>query len=255
DLATVFAPLYLYHRYQVDAAAKFIGGAFFNYALNTQDNSEVRWVTAAEQRRALTVLLRTLRGETLSIPSRITTLLTPPLDASEPVQARERFGSRLRPLFDRGRAAGAAARVTFNALLAVPRLNRVEAANSREPSIDFSVGEILDATGATVFGTYEDSIVANAVRDGYITQLLMVFANPDTLPAVRASVFAELSERQRRLRRGNAISQLLARRITTELESASDPVTATEVPPGSPIGSSAMLHNCWHCDTAELLSR
>ncbi|MEM8982953.1 MAG: zinc-dependent metalloprotease, partial [Pseudomonadota bacterium] len=127
DLATVFAPLYLYHRYQVDAAAKFIGGAFFNYALNTQDNSEVRWVTAAEQRRALTVLLRTIRGETLSIPSRITTLLTPPLDASEPVQARERFGSRLRPLFDRGRAAGAAARVTFNALLAVPRLNRVEA--------------------------------------------------------------------------------------------------------------------------------
>ncbi|MEM1263553.1 MAG: zinc-dependent metalloprotease [Pseudomonadota bacterium] len=255
DLATVFAPLYLYHRYQVDAAAKFVGGAFFNYGLNGQNDSKVAWVEADEQRRALSALLRTLDSDTLTIPARITELLTPPLDASEPVQARERFGSRLGPLFDRGQAAGAAARITLKALLSVPRLNRVEAANSADAAVDLSVTEILDATSAVVFGAYEDSIVANAVRDEYVTQLASVYKHPDALPAVKAMVFAELTARQRRLRRGNAIGQLLARRITAELEAATEPVAAAEIPPGSPIGSDAMPHGCWHCDTASLLAK
>lgn len=41
-LRDVFSPIYLYHRYQTEAAAKFIGGVVFDYALNTGNPSGLR---------------------------------------------------------------------------------------------------------------------------------------------------------------------------------------------------------------------
>jgi len=34
DLRRVIAPIYLFHRYEVDATAKLIGGVDFPYAVN-----------------------------------------------------------------------------------------------------------------------------------------------------------------------------------------------------------------------------
>ena len=259
DLATVFAPLYLYHRYQVDAAAKFVGGAYFDYGLKGQDTAGVRPVPAAEQRRALDVLLATITSDALVIPERIATQLTPPLDRFEPVMARERFQTTMTPLFDRGYAAASAARITFNALFATPRLNRLAALPADEATASaLSVAELIETTGNTVFGRYADEVTGNAVREAYVTALLGVVGDTQAMPAVRAAALAELRSRERRLARGDAVARLFARRIDRELgrdlEASAATVVPAEIPPGSPIGQGTSdRDSCWHCDSAAIL--
>ena len=46
-------PLYLYHRYQVDAAASAVGGMHYIYALRGDGRQPTRPVPASEQRAAL----------------------------------------------------------------------------------------------------------------------------------------------------------------------------------------------------------
>jgi hypothetical protein len=55
-------PIWLIHRYQLEAAAKLLGGVDFSYAV-TGDNRQARAVPGADQRRALEALLATLRPE------------------------------------------------------------------------------------------------------------------------------------------------------------------------------------------------
>ncbi|MEO1035539.1 MAG: zinc-dependent metalloprotease [Pseudomonadota bacterium] len=259
DLATAFAPLYLYHRYQVDAAAKFIGGAYFDYGVKGSNTANVVSVPFAEQRRALASLLATIGNDALAVPPRIAAQLTPPLDASEPIMGRERVASRLGPLFDKGYAAAAAARISFNALLATPRLNRLHVAASQSADSDpLPVSELLGATGDTAFAAYADAVTGNAVRDEYLSKLFEVLHDGSALPGVRAAVLTELAQRRRRLGRSNRAPNVFARRIDRELardlEAVTPTVQAAEIPPGSPIGS-ASHDGCWHCDSAELLGQ
>ena len=271
DLTTLFAPLYLYHRYQVDAAAKYIGGLrCLCYPIRddatpsaTQDrfaasSSGSNWIDPKLQRRALQSLLRTVHNDTLAVPQRIIQQFAPSLNADEPIMGRERFGSRLGPVFDRGYAAQAAARLTFKALLVTPRLNRLH--NSAWPSetaaSPFTVAELLSTTSDAVFDDYADTITGHAVRDEYLTQLFALLHDSSAMPGVRATVLAELAQRERRLKRADGTLRWFAERIRRELQRPLEPMestqTPTAVPPGSPIGS-ADYEGCWHCDSAELL--
>jgi hypothetical protein len=60
DLRRVLVPIYLYHRYQIDAAAKLIAGVEFSYAKRGIDFRAIAPVDARQQQRALTALLATL---------------------------------------------------------------------------------------------------------------------------------------------------------------------------------------------------
>ncbi len=263
DLATVFAPLYLLHRYQTEAAAKFIGGAWFDYAINGQDAGGTRYVSAAEQRRALDVLLVTLSNYALAIPPTTSALLQPALNRREPIMGRERIATRATPLFDPAAAAAAGARITLRALLATPRLNRVRLAALGGGDDAFTVNELLAKISDRVFRDYEDPAVGNAVRGEYLTALAAVLNADDALPAVAAAALTELTARRDALTRStrgrdDSANALFARQIERELERAlsADPTppAPASVPPGSPIGQGHTApSDCWHCDSADLL--
>ncbi len=59
NLRRAFVPIWLLHRYQVEAAAKTLGGVDFPYALN-QEGIEAQAVPGAAQQAALYALLDTL---------------------------------------------------------------------------------------------------------------------------------------------------------------------------------------------------
>ncbi len=46
----VLVPLYLHHRYQVEAASATVGGVYYNYALRGDGREPVRFAPAADQR-------------------------------------------------------------------------------------------------------------------------------------------------------------------------------------------------------------
>ena len=75
-------PLYLHHRFQLQAALKWVGGLYFTYAVKEQGKAvpeDVRRVVpGADQRRALTAVLDTLDPAVLTLPQRIVDLIPPP---------------------------------------------------------------------------------------------------------------------------------------------------------------------------------
>lgn len=125
ELRATFVPIYLYHRYQVEAAAKAIGGRRFAYEINGPGVDGITVIPAAEQRAALEALAATLAPAALDIADETASLLAPdPFTAYDGAVRRELFSSSADPSFSRVDAARAAAGVTFAAALAPEKLAR-----------------------------------------------------------------------------------------------------------------------------------
>src|SRR5438309_339517 len=69
DLRRAFVPIWLLHRYQVEAAAKVLGGVDFVYGVKGDGREDMRPVPAAAQRKALDALLATLTPAALTVPA------------------------------------------------------------------------------------------------------------------------------------------------------------------------------------------
>ena len=61
-------PLYMYHRYAVEAAASAVGGQDYIYAFRGDGRTPTKWVPAAQQRAALDALVATLKPSELALP-------------------------------------------------------------------------------------------------------------------------------------------------------------------------------------------
>src|SRR5204863_7547801 len=102
SLEEMLVPLYLHHRYQLEAAAKSIGGLDYTYSVKENGviiPQPVRRIVAPErQRDAMTAVLSTLEPSFLELPQRILDLIPPRADTTEDGVA-ERFEHRTTPTF------------------------------------------------------------------------------------------------------------------------------------------------------------
>src|SRR3546814_2224624 len=76
NLRRKFVPIWLLHRYQVEAAAKLVGGVDFSYSLRGDGLEISRPVPAEAQRRAFDALLATLSPEDLTVQGGLMRLLS-----------------------------------------------------------------------------------------------------------------------------------------------------------------------------------
>jgi hypothetical protein len=94
ELRLTFTPIYLYHRYQTEAAAKAIGGRRFAYETNTGDPGGITVIAPDEQRAALATVLQTLEPEFLDTPDGAARLMAPnPFTDYDSAVRRERISS------------------------------------------------------------------------------------------------------------------------------------------------------------------
>lgn len=263
ELRAVFSPIYLYHRYQVEAAAKTIGGVYFDYELNGPSLRGLHPASAGEQMRALDVLLGTLDPAALDISETLLSQLMPsPSGDYDAAATREMFASSQYPAFSRSDAAAAAARITLQAMLSPARLARVADQHSRDPG-QLSAADLLARVEDALFTTPRDEAarlapLRSAIEGEYIAQLLAVTARGPRASANLARTRLEALAAALPTRRAAAAGPLedrigLARQIEAGLAriDRGEDVGgfATEIPPGSPIGADS----CWHCDSAGLL--
>ncbi len=75
-LENVLVPLYLAHRYQIEAVAKMIGGVSYSYA-SKGDGQTVEILAPEVQENALSAILEALNPKNLSLPERILKLIPP----------------------------------------------------------------------------------------------------------------------------------------------------------------------------------
>ena len=143
----VLVPIYMYHRYQVEAAAKVIGGQDYTFSVKGKGDRNPQIVSPEEQRRALAAVLDTIKPEALAVPESLLRLI-PPRPSDYP-RTREDFRIRTQPVFDSLAPAEAAADhvsgFLFNEERAA-RLVQFHARDVRNPGLGEVIDKILAST-------------------------------------------------------------------------------------------------------------
>jgi hypothetical protein len=255
-LEEVLAPIYFYHRYQLNAVGKLIGGVDYRYALRGDGQPAPRPVAAAEQRRALDALLAALGPESLDLPDTVLDLLPPRPFGYE--AHRELFGGDVAPLFDALAAAGTAADLVVAELLQPERCARLVAQERRDAAqlgLDEVLQALIHATWVASSGDAREAALKRAAQRAAVRGLLRLSADAAVAAEVRAIVDAALDDLYRRLSTAPAPAgaatahvRFLAREIARYLDRPGTalPVElrAPEPPPGSPIGAPALWSGC-----------
>lgn len=244
SLEKVLVPLYLHHRFQLNAAAQTLGGADYSYALRGDGQTAFRIVPGARQRRALEVILQTLTPEFLTLPERIASLIPPP--AYRAPQG-ETFEGHTGLTFDPLAAVASSAQFTVSALLHPERMARLveyHAWGSSYPGLDEVLDGLIEVTWKTPppqdrYGGEVQHTAQRVVLD----ELLRRASDGENIASVRAILTEKLLELAEWLESRPAPSshdKLAAadiRRWEGRPYSPEIPGRAPEVPPGSPIGS------------------
>ena len=256
DLRRMIVPIYLFHRYQVTAASKLIGGVDYSYAVKGDGHEQALPVDAAQQRAALRALLATLDPAALDLPDRLVPLLSSIQSGTTDRQSEiELLPGRTAAAFDWARAAEVAADGSFIALLAPQRLNRLVAQYAADPgqlSLDELLGAIDDRVTANA-ASGRQAEIARQVRARYVLRLISLADDKQLSSTAIAIVRAHMDSLAARLsKRGTtadaAHNRYLATMLTASAEERAklaEPIAPPPpIPPGAPIGSDA---ECWFC--------
>ena len=254
DLNKVIVPIYLYHRYQTAAAAKYIGGMSFNYGINGDGQEGAEIVAPADQRRALEAVLTTLDPKALDIKDETLALLTPSLVSYSIADSdRELFRRTAYPAFDVAAAADTAADLTFDVLLDPRRAARLIEFKRRDAG-NLGFSDVLQTTRAYVMrrpANNRTGEISKTVQARFAFAL-MDLSNSEATPSVKARTDKVLRDIRGDLNAGGiGHDAWLVSQIDAHLERAATPKTpvveAKTLPPGGPIGQ-GIMENCWHCD-------
>jgi hypothetical protein len=186
-LEDALVPLYLLHRYQVEAASKLIGGVDYAFALRGDGQVATRPVAPAQQRRALAAVLATLAPRALALPDSLAAQI-PPRPPSYP-RGREHFKIRTSPVFDALAPAETAAQHTLQFLFSPPRAARLIEQHARTPGSP-GLDEVLDAIVAASWRAPREAGLAGevgrAVDQVVLTDLMALSREPSASPQTRA---------------------------------------------------------------------
>jgi len=194
-LEDVLVPLFLLHRYQVEAAAKVIGSVDYTFALRGDALTPNKPVSAAEQKRALDAVLATLTPSALALPESLLKMI-PPRPPGYP-ENRELFHGRTAPVFDSLAPAEAAATHTLSFLFDADRAERLiemHAARPDVPGFDEVVDRIFAATWKAPHQTGYNAEVQRVVNDVVLYDLMMLANNPAAATQARATAALKLNE-------------------------------------------------------------
>ncbi len=198
-LGDVLVPAYLYHRYQIDAASGVLGGQYYNHRLrgDVQKNPEI--VPAVSQRRALGVLLQTIKPEFLEIDKKILNLI--PARPAKYGRSPELFPGYTGQTFDPLSAAETAANLSIRMILWPPRASRLvdfHARNKEYPGLAEVVDKLLAATWKSSDKYASSSSLAEIRRvvDNVALVYLMRLAQDEAAasPHARAIALLKLDE-------------------------------------------------------------
>lgn len=244
NLRRKFVPVWLLHRYQIDATAKAIGGVDFAYAVVGDGRETARPVPSATQHAALDGLLATLSAETLTVPPALLPLLSSPANGNYDRQYEiEVFRNAGGSVFDPLAATDAAAQLTLDALLAPTRLARLAGQHAADPAA-LGPTELVDRLLSTVLDRRQGE-VGRRIAYRTVATLARTARAPATPPEVAALIEERVRSLGDRLAKtlGDAADRIWVRNLVRIAgdralldKLAAEQPRAPQVPPGMPIG-------------------
>ena len=243
----VLVPVYFHHRYQLEAAAKVVGGLDYTYAVRGDGQPPAHRVAASRQREALKVILTGIEPEQLDLPEELLAQLLPrPFghDAN-----RELFTGRTDPVFDPLGAAATAADLVVKGLLQPERAMRTIDQHRRDPGQP-GFDEVLDSLVDKAFfspGAPRLAAIGRVVQGVVVDDLIDLASQasaPREVRAVAESALAEIGKRLEGTQGGERAEESHRALLIADIrrhrdrQAAPDPdrPAAPRTPPGSPIG-------------------
>jgi len=242
DLEDLFVPMYLLHRYQVEAVVKMIGGVDYNYAVKGPIPSSVKVVSPIQQRNALLEYLNTLNPKALKIPSHLNKLLHP-RSFSNP-RTRENFLSQTGVTFDYIGIATSLSDALIGMLLHPERANRLVMQFGFDKN-QLSLKETLNILvnnhfKKTLRDTHENQL--NEIVKGSILKHLMQLGQNSLASNITKAIIYEQLETLDRWLAGQSeanFSNFYRMEIQNYFDNPSgfNLTSSKRLPDGSPIGS------------------
>ena len=238
-------PIYMHHRYAVESSASMIGGQDFVYAMRGDGRAPTKWVSAAEQRKALESLAATLKPSELTIPKKLLDLI-PPRPPGYGMH-RELFIRTTGEAFDPIAPARVAADVTIGFVLQPDRASRMVAQNAVDstlPGLGDAIDRLTQATFEAATTTPYEAAIRRATSRVLVDRLTWI-AQAAQDSQVRAIASRKLQQLAARTSTGpandldTAHALLLAADIKRFLERPAETwrmLPAPSAPPGAPIG-------------------
>ena len=247
ELQDVLVPIYLFHRYQVEATSKLIGGLDYTYKVKGDDQAYPEIVERTTQEEALNAMLATISPEALALPEELLEII-PPRPAGLGY-SRELFSGNTGPALDALGIAETAADLPVSLILNPDRANRLVEYSARTGNL--SLDEVLDALINTSWDQNSPEgylgSVHRVVKHVVLKNMIALAASNSANPVTKAIVFDKLTDLKVELSLNSnnvadnkyavhLIDQFLNNPEEFEVEDAPAP------PPGSPIGSGGMYY-------------
>ncbi|SFG36002.1 protein of unknown function [Novosphingobium sp. CF614] len=185
NLRRKFVPIWLFHRYSIDATGKLVGGVRYDYAVAGDGRPAPSPVPAQEQVAAIDALVATLSERELTVPAGLSMILSSGTSARADAEAvPEVLASAGSAVFDPLVATQVAAQVSLDSLLAPARLKRLHIQHGYDPAQP-GVMTMLDKL-RPVIGAH-DRPVARRIAQTTLLAIASASRDPET-PADIAAV-------------------------------------------------------------------
>lgn len=195
-LEEVLVPLYLHHRYQINATVKMVGGVLYTYNLRGDGQAMPTPVGPREQRQAVEALLETLDPRALALPPQVRTLIPPRPPGFG--QHRELFGGYTGLIFDPYAPAEVVASQVLGLLVHPERASRIVNQSDFNSTLP-NLSEVLTSISEFVWESDTDSDdhyaeLQRIVQQVWTDVLLETASRSSLSPAARARVTQHLRD-------------------------------------------------------------
>ena len=175
SLEEALAPIYFMHRYQIEAAAKVLGGLNYSYALRGDGQEVTSFISKEEQLEAFESLMLTITPSKLALNESLIKLIPPkPLGS---YRGRESMPSKVGAIFDPVAIAANATNLTLEFLLHPERANRLVDFNYRDdnqPGLELILDDLIEFCLTMDVSTGLEREISHLVIQNSIYQMMLL---------------------------------------------------------------------------------
>ena len=235
----ILVPVYLLHRYQIEATAKAIGGLKYQYFVKNNKSEKIEFVDNDLQIKSLESLISVIDPKNLTLPNDLISIITPRSFSNN--RTRENFKSNTGVAFDYISASSSILNHTFNLLFNYQRVNRIvqqNMLNNNLISLDKYFDNIIDSLfNFNSSNTYEMELNKNS-KSIILDYVFNLYSHPALYDNGRSIVLNKILKIKKELNSKNVFDSLLIKRINHFLDNPNEYNISQNynIPDGSPIG-------------------
>ncbi len=243
-LEDVLVPLYNYHRYQLEAVTKLIGGMNYSYSVRgDQNQTKPTILPNAIQQKALDAAVNCLSANTLTIPENIISLIPPRPPMYYGVG--EVFNKRTGMSFDALSAAEALTEFELGFIFNVERANRLVQNKARANTIGFDdvVDAVMKKTWYSPTPAGLEGTIHRQTQQQVLTWLLLVYQSDESNIEVKSICYGRFVELNKKIgdwfeteKDNTLLSYYKYTRARLESPGKVSLPKPVVIPPGAPIG-------------------